>query len=65
MKKLKLNGKLCLNKETVSRLSDNQMNDAKGGKNFLSLGKNCSTINDTACAGTGGSHTCQLFCNEH
>ncbi|MCF6297674.1 MAG: class I lanthipeptide [Flavobacteriaceae bacterium] len=61
MKKLKLTGKLSLNKETVARLSDSQMNDAKGGKNFLSLGRDCSTINDTAC-GAGGSQTCQLFC---
>ncbi len=31
MKKLKLTGKLSLNKETVARLNDSQMNHVKGG----------------------------------
>jgi natural product precursor len=31
MKKIKLNGKLSLNKETIARLNDDQMNDVKGG----------------------------------
>ena len=31
MKKIKFEGKLNLNKEVVSRLNDNQMNDMKGG----------------------------------
>ena len=58
MKKLKLTGKLSLNKETVARLSDNQMDDARGGKNFLSLGKECTQINDD-CA--GGDYTKGIF----
>jgi natural product precursor len=37
MKKVKLNGRLSLNKETVSRLNDNQMESIKGG-GFLSIG---------------------------
>ncbi len=31
MKKIKLNGKLSLNKETIAKLNDNQMSDVKGG----------------------------------
>jgi natural product precursor len=31
MKKIKLNGKLSLNKETIAKLNDKQMNDVKGG----------------------------------
>lgn len=31
MKKIKLNGKLNLNKETISKLNDPQMRDVKGG----------------------------------
>ncbi|MCF6297676.1 MAG: class I lanthipeptide [Flavobacteriaceae bacterium] len=60
MKKLKLTGKLSLNKETVARLSDNQMNDVKGGRNFLSLGADCTTINDDC---GGGRQTNGIFCN--
>lgn len=32
MKKLKLNDKLKLNKETISSLNDEQMSNAKGGR---------------------------------
>jgi natural product precursor len=31
MKKIKLNGKLSLNKETISKLNDEQMNKVQGG----------------------------------
>lgn len=31
MKKIKLNGKLKLNKETIAKLNDEQMNSVKGG----------------------------------
>ncbi len=31
MKKMKLNGKLSLNKETIAKLNDDQMNGVKGG----------------------------------
>jgi natural product precursor len=43
MKKIKLNGKISLNKETIAKLNDDQMNDVKGGRftAFLSLGKRC------------------------
>ena len=40
MKKLKLNSKLSLNKETIVKLNDKQMNGVKGG--LLSISKNCS-----------------------
>ena len=61
MKKLKLTGKLSLNKETVARLSDNQMNDAKGGApGFLSIGAYC-TIPQGGCF---TSQTRSLFCTK-
>ena len=31
MKKVNLNGKLSLNKETIAKLNDDQMNSIKGG----------------------------------
>lgn len=31
MKKVKLNGKLSLNKKTISKLNNNEMNAVKGG----------------------------------
>jgi natural product precursor len=34
MKKIKLHGKLSLNKETIARLNDEQMNNVKGGANW-------------------------------
>ena len=43
MKKIKLEGKLDLNKKTISRLSDPQMNQVKGGAaGFTSIGRNCT-----------------------
>jgi len=44
MKKIKLNGKLSLNKETIAKLNDDQMNSVKGG-GILSIGKMCSRRN--------------------
>jgi hypothetical protein len=59
MKKLKMNEKLAFNKETVAKLSDDNMSQVNGGKNFLSLGLECTTISDCDCAGSG---TKGLFC---
>ncbi len=46
MKKIKLEGKLNLNKETISTLDNNQMEELKGGaltrNNTLSLGRRCT-----------------------
>ncbi|UTW64790.1 class I lanthipeptide [bacterium SCSIO 12643] len=49
MKKLKLTGKLSLNKETISKLNDEQMNDVNGGRGSGS-DRLCSNI---PCATTG------------
>jgi hypothetical protein len=43
MKKIKLEGKLNLKKETISKLNNQQMNDIQGG--LLSIGNNCSKKN--------------------
>ncbi len=42
MKKIKVEGKLRLNKTTVSELSQNEMSQIQGGKGVLSIGKNCT-----------------------
>jgi natural product precursor len=45
----KINGKLSLNKETIAKLNDDEMNSVKGGLAktrafcFASKGKNCDT----------------------
>lgn len=63
MKKLKLNSKLSLNKETVSSLNEDQMNDIRGGKKgFLSIGAHC-THADNGCYGS--DHTDSAFCGPH
>jgi natural product precursor len=36
MKKIRLNSKLSLNKETIARLNDDEMNNVKGGHYPLS-----------------------------
>jgi hypothetical protein len=54
MKKVKLTGKLSLNKETVTKLNNEQMNSINGGyftipSGVITLGGNCSagcTISD-------------------
>tara|TARA_R110001592_G_scaffold107256_2_gene300375 strand:+ start:799 stop:987 length:189 start_codon:yes stop_codon:yes gene_type:complete len=54
MKKMKLKGKLSLNKETIAKLNDDQMDGVKGGLAttrafcFASKGKNCDN----------SAHTC-------
>jgi len=69
MKKLKLGGKLSLNKETVSILNEDQMNMVIGGDkgdgpftghNFLSIGDNCSQ-SATGCS-MGPKNTRAIFC---
>lgn len=55
MKKIKLDGKLKLNKETIAKLNDEQMNGVKGG--LLSITAGC-TKNNTCVLYTKG-----LFCN--
>lgn len=48
MKKIKFQGKLSLNKETVARLNDAQMNEVKGGAWFTLYhckSKNCASDN--------------------
>ena len=53
MKKIKLNGKLNLNKETISKLNDPQMRDVKGGADTNSkygckTNLNCNTTNSVS-----------------
>ena len=43
MKKIKIDQKLNLNKKTISRLSDPQMNQVKGGESGItSIGRTCT-----------------------
>lgn len=70
MKKIKLNGKLHLNKEVVSKLNDREMRNVKGGANsaiacytdnFLSLGDKCSIDVDIC----GKHETRGMFCDDN
>ena len=44
MKKLKLNGKLSLNKETISKLNDDQMNKLMGGETTVGSDQLCTDL---------------------
>jgi len=44
MKKLKIQGKLSLNKETITRLDADQMRHVQGG-GVTSIGRECTKIN--------------------
>ena len=50
MKKIKLDGKLKLNKETIAKLNDEQMDSVKGG--FLSI-FSCKNGGSRCCEGGG------------
>ncbi len=41
MKKIKFNGKLSLNKETIAKLNDGQMSHINGGGTILTTWYNC------------------------
>ncbi len=63
MKKIKLNGKLSLNKETIARLNDDEMSNIKGGWDWdwPSVGDKCfdgggTTFKD-ACEWCGFLHS--------
>ncbi len=46
MKKVKFNGKLSLNKETIAKLNDEQMNVVNGGataRGCTTLARSCNT----------------------
>ena len=42
MKKIKLNGKLSLNKETIAKLNDDQLNDVVGGARRAEPSNGCT-----------------------
>ena len=63
MKKIKLNGKLNLNKETVSRLNDPQMHNFKGGAKET-RGLKCNTDNGLS-FGKLCTHEFFATCNSH
>ena len=56
MKKIKINGKLSLNKETVSKLSDDQMKNVNGGALLSIWG--CKSNHKTR----GGGCCCEVTC---
>ena len=64
MKKIKLGGKLNLNKETISKLDQSQMHSVKGGvdggNNKWSLGRDCTQDYNGCQWETKG-----LFCQDH
>ena len=69
MKKIQLNKKLQLNKETVANLNNDQMNNINGGGVFSWFGATCqqTLCKDAKCTVVGvtcGSNTqCDVSCN--
>jgi natural product precursor len=57
---MKLNGKLSLNKETIAKLNDDQMNGVKGG--LFSISNYCSRTGGVC---RGKRRTKALFCNDN
>lgn len=58
MKKKKIIGKLNLNKETISKLNNEEMSKVDGGlKTFFCL----TTLNTRGCDATVGGNTCSIF----
>jgi len=58
MKKIKLDGKLKLNKETIAKLNDDQMNEVKGGAGTSIYGcpsNTASRRSNNCCLGDGTS----------
>lgn len=51
MSKIKLSGKLSLNKERISKLNDDQMDGVKGGlfNSRLFCSRNCIATRDSSC----------------
>ena len=62
MKKIKLDGKLSLNKETIAKLNDDQMNGVKGG-GVLSITNHCSHCHHKCSCPGEPKNTQPLFCN--
>ena len=61
MKKVKFEKKLSLNKETISKLNKDQMNNVKGGQMILSLVTCRSAV--SKCAGCGNTCHTGTWCN--
>jgi len=64
MKKIKFEGKLNLNKETVTRLNNEHMNSIKGGRRKLSWFKKCyaqpGDKSDTCGLTNGSTCNCEV-----
>ncbi|NHN25053.1 hypothetical protein FIA58_005115 [Flavobacterium jejuense] len=60
MKKLKFSGKLNLNKETVAKLTEDQMKNISGGYPILGIPSNIENLGGTMewAVGTSGRNTC-------
>lgn len=60
MKKFKFSGKLNLNKETVAKLTEDQMKSVNGGYPLLGISSNIENLGGTMewAVGTSGRNTC-------
>lgn len=68
MKKLKFSGKLNLNKETVAKLTEDQMRNVNGG--YIPIPSNIENLGGTMewAVGTSGRNTCNcegMNCGEN
>ncbi|NEN23804.1 hypothetical protein G3O08_09850 [Cryomorpha ignava] len=60
MKKIKLDTRLNLNKETISTLNDDQLKGVKGG-GFMSIGACCTNMKSGGC--NSNNVTRGIFCS--
>jgi bacteriocin-like protein len=60
MKKVKFNGKLSLNKETIANLNNNELNNVKGGAEDTK-GPNCVINTKASCGSCGVCPTTDLW----
>ena len=56
MKNVKSTGKLSLNKQTVTKLNDQQMNQVLGGKPWWSFDTICHSMAESCLCGTSSSN---------
>ena len=64
MKKVKFDGKLSLNKETIAKLNDDQMNAVQGGAtvDFTCRGDSCGATCAGCCSYTNTLHCTGTMC---
>ncbi len=64
MKKIEVKGKLSLNKKTITKLNNEEMDSLKGGRiRITSIGKFCTRLATGCGVSEGPVRSRGLFCN--